>query len=1054
MKFFTTFLRTYTFQRQLGITIALGIFLLALFSSLVGSWQSNERARQNILDQSRLITESLARQSSLALIYASGDNAAEAANATMAFPGVLKVEIRDIKQHILLERGSAQYTEFATLTVRTRLSNGQQTAAALDAENPEAAIEKSDGPQTSAVLDAESRDAWRFVAPVYSRPSGDSPFTEQAAAPELLGYVAVVVSKAALTQATTGLFVANLVTSFSFALLFLLLIRFLTSRMTRPLNHLSASMGRAEAGELHVRAKSAGPKDIVDMAHAFNSMMSVLEEREAALRVAAAAFESQEGMLITDGDNIILRVNRAFTSITGYAAEEVIGKKPHIRNSGRHDANFYAAMWRSINNTGTWEGEVWSRRKNGEVYPEYLTITAVKDAGGVVVNYVATFYDITERKKAETAIAANRAKSDFLANMSHEIRTPMNGVIGMLDVLQQTELKPAQQRIVSTIQDSSLALLNILNDILDFSKIEAGKLAFEHIPTPLREVIEGATQLMFTTADSKSVELYAFVSPRLPRWIAADPSRLRQVLLNLLGNAVKFTSSEEGRIGQVALRAEPARLADGRQGVRLRITDNGIGMSAETQAKLFQPFTQADESTSRKYGGTGLGLSITQRLVEMMGGRISVRSTLGQGSEFAVELPLEESAAGQQLAPEPDLAGVRVLAVTGNAIYAEILTAYCGAAGADVAIVTDLAVARSQLQQTQSAATVLVLDLDIAAENEPDLPDTMRTVQLAHRGRSIPATNAVTVFVNPLLYHNLICGVAIACGRIKASDSVTLVERRRQPRSGALTIEEALAANRLILLAEDNETNREVIREQLRLLGYTAEVAEDGAVALNMWRTGRYALLLTDCHMPNMDGFELTAAIRAEEPRDSHLTIIAVTANALQGEAERCIEHGMDDYLSKPLRLDELDAKLSRWLPLPQLDAAEKTAAADQGNKPGSPASGAIALPIWDATTLTRMVGDNPSMHRRLLEKFLVNAQEQVVAIRSAATAGDVKTVCKVAHAFKSAARTVGAMQLGELCHEMEMAGKAEDAQLCGTLAGRLGEAFEMVAKKISQYLG
>lgn len=1036
-KLFATFLRTYTFQRQLGITITLGIFLLALFSSLVGSWQSNERTRRNILDQSRLITENLARQSALALLYASDDNATEAANATMAFPGVLRVEIRDTKQQLLLARGSAPPAGLPAQTARPDMTD---------------MIEPSGEAQAAAVLDAESPNAWRFVAPVYSRPSADSPFNVQAAAPELLGHVAVVVSKAALTQTTTGLFVANLATSLSFALLFLLLIRFLTNRMTQPLNQLSASMGRAEAGEPQVRAISTGPKDIADMAHAFNSMMSVLEKREAALRVAATAFESQEGMFVTDANSVILRVNHAFTNITGYTAEEVTGKNPRIRSSGRHDANFYAAMWKNINNTGAWEGEIWNRRKNGEIYPEYLTITAVKDPNGIVANYVATFHDNTERKKAEEALAANRAKSEFLANMSHEIRTPMNGVIGMLDILQQTELEPRQLRMVGTIQESSLALLNILNDILDFSKIEAGKLEVECVPTPLHEVIEGATQLMFTTADAKSVELSAFVSPQLPRWIASDPSRLRQALLNLLGNAVKFTSSEDGRPGQVELRAEPSTLADGRPGVQLRIIDNGIGMSQETLEKLFQPFTQADESTSRKFGGTGLGLSITQRLVELMGGRISVRSTLGEGSEFTIELPLEEAAPGRQMVADPDLTGVRVLVVADNA---ETLTAYCRAAGAEITIVADLAAARSQLLQAQSSqgTTVLLLDIDVTAENEPELPDTVGVVQLVRRGRSILASNAVPVPALPLLYSDLIHGVAIACGRMKASDVAALTERRQQPRIQAPSVAEALAANRLILLAEDNETNREVMREQLRLLGYTAETAEDGVVALNMWRTGRYALLLTDCHMPNMDGFELTAAIRTRDAPGARRPIIAVTANAIQGEAEHCIEHGMDDYLFKPLRLDELGAMLAKWLPLPEATAAKETAATGQGGEPVSQEPDISEFPIWDATTLTRMVGDNPAMHRRLLGKFLVNAQEQVAAILSAAAAGDAATAGNVAHALKSAARTVGAMQLGELCQAMERTGKAGDGTTCRVLAGRLNGVFETVTEIINQNL-
>lgn len=381
-KLFAAFLRKSTFRRQLGITVTLGIFFLALFSSLVGSWQGNERVRRNLLEQGQRITENLARQSALALIYASADNAAEAVNATLAFPGVVRVEIHDARQRLLLARGS---TNLAELPIRTD------------------GTDRTDGVQAAAVLDAENRNAWRFAAPVYSQPAVESPFHE-AAAPELLGRVAVVVSKAALTQVTTDIFVANLTTSFSFALLFLFLIRILTNRMTRPLNQLSASMGRAKAGEPQVRAVPAGPKDIADMADAFNSMMTVLEQREAALRVAAIAFETEEGMLVTDEHAVILRVNSAFTRLTGYSAEEAIGKNPAMLKSGRHNAEFYQRMWESLQRNHFWQGELWNRRKDGEIYPEWLSITVVTGADGKITNYVGAFIDITERKHAEDEI--------------------------------------------------------------------------------------------------------------------------------------------------------------------------------------------------------------------------------------------------------------------------------------------------------------------------------------------------------------------------------------------------------------------------------------------------------------------------------------------------------------------------------------------------------------------------------------------------------------------------------------------------------------------------
>jgi diguanylate cyclase (GGDEF)-like protein/PAS domain S-box-containing protein len=379
-KILNEFLQKFTFERQLGIMVTLGILFLALFSSLVGSWQSNERVRLNLLEQGQRITENLAHQSTLTLIYGSAENAAEVVKATLAFPGVVSVEIRDVNQRTLLSRGSSDPTK-------------------LPAE-----VERASWPQAAAVLDAESRNAWRFVAPVYTQPSAESPFNVQPTAPELLGHVSVVMSKAALTQTTTDIFVANMATSFSFALLFLFLIRFLTNRMTRPLNQLSASMGRAKAGESEVRAVLTGPKDISDMAHAFNSMMKVLEEREAALSVAAIAFEIEEGMIVTDSDEVIIRVNRVFTKLSGYSADEAIGKNLNMLKSDREDAEFYPRLREILHRDNYWQGEIWNRRKNGETYPEWLTITAVVGKDGKITNYICAFFDITERKQAEEKI--------------------------------------------------------------------------------------------------------------------------------------------------------------------------------------------------------------------------------------------------------------------------------------------------------------------------------------------------------------------------------------------------------------------------------------------------------------------------------------------------------------------------------------------------------------------------------------------------------------------------------------------------------------------------
>ena len=804
------------------------------------------------------------------------------------------------------------------------------------------------------------------------------------------------------------------------------------------------------------------------------------QAEELVRKLSQVAEQSPASVLITDLTGCIEYVNAAFLRNTGYSRAEIVGRNPRLLHTEQTQLRPYETMWRSLTQGHAWSGELVNQRKDGTTYTDWAEISPLRDATGVVTHYVAVQEDITEKKRLadeldqyrhgleqlvalrtteltsarQQADASNRAKSEFLANMSHEIRTPMNGVIGMADVLAQTGLTPEQRRMLRTINSSSMALLSILNDILDFSKIEAGKLDIEQIATPLREVVESAAQLMLNTASSKEVEVSLFVDPSLPEWIVCDPTRLRQILLNLLGNALKFVSH---RSGHAMLHVQPCTRLDGSACLHLSVIDNGIGMSPDVLAKLFQPFTQADASTVRRFGGTGLGLSITQRLVEMLHGSISVQSAPGVGSEFTVELPLQATAApeGHTARTLPDLHGINVLAISPSTACLTLFQTYLGSVGARVTALPDLATAQTYLAQA-TKDTVLLLDLTKAGDMDPGLQNRLnldtRVVRLVRRRASGTETHVIEVQARPLLYQDLLQGVALACNRISINQLAASTGQTSRRQHSAPSVEEAAQTGQLVLMAEDNETNREVMREQLRLLGYACEVAIDGEQALTMWRTGlnaprpRYALLLTDCHMPNLDGFELTAAIRASEPGGTHLPIVAITANAMQGEAERCHDRGMDGYLCKPLRMRELGDMLNKWLPL--------AIYADPVRHPVPPASPPDEpLPLWDPHTLTRLIGNNPAMHQRLLQKFMTSARQQYSQIEAAMAEGDLLTLKQVAHTLKSAARSVGALALGEICQSIEEAGRAQDTATCSALVQDLSDALAGAVQRITSHL-
>jgi len=707
---------------------------------------------------------------------------------------------------------------------------------------------------------------------------------------------------------------------------------------------------------------------------------------------------------------------------------------------------------------------------------------ALRAAANTIASAIERRRQQEDRLARVVAEEASQAKSAFLATMSHEIRTPMNAIIGLSEVLNQSALNDEQADLLNVMHDAGRHLLNLIDDILDISKIEAGQVKILPSAVNLAETVDAVVGGLISTAADKRVVVHTFVAPDLPDTIMIDGLRLRQVIYNLLGNAIKFSSEISERTGRVELRVDSDEGAV--QELRITVRDNGIGMSEELMARVFEPFAQGDSQLTRRYGGTGLGLAITRRIVSMMRGRVSVFSTPGEGSTFALNLPLEAVETGSDALAGKPLAGLTCRVVESHGYIAQDIAAYLHHAGASAQVVKSDAAATTG--DDEGALVITGAPQVRRWQNPPVVP---HLVIEPGRGRltrpRVVADRVTAVDGAGLSFNRLVEAALLAIGRLPAGQ----VES-----SAGGDVERGYASNPdllPILVAEDDAMNQKVIGRQLGLLNLHAEFAANGDEALKHARAGKYALLLTDLHMPEMDGYTLARHIReagimagstAEGAAPRRLPILALTADARQEVIDAVGEAGMDGLLIKPVTLKSLDAALRPWLsekaeaPLvrnpPEPDAPPRTAPAPVAAPPvaetpadeETPADAEVPEntetpcdtegPVLDLTELASRIGDDEEIQYEFLNVFRDQMAPLAAQIHEAAGVQDMHKIGALAHRLKSSSRAVGAMDLGAVCARIEEACRKEDIDELTPLLARFGHSSKAVGSAIARTVG
>jgi len=801
----------------------------------------------------------------------------------------------------------------------------------------------------------------------------------------------------------------------------------------------------------------------------------------------AVILNSPAAIVILDNKGDIVSTNPAFEHLYGYTSAEATGKNLDTLITTPETID-QASIYTQQALTGLVHGLGKRRRKDGSFASVEIFGVPI-GVGDERAGSLAIYHDITELDRARTeAEEASRAKSEFLANMSHEIRTPMNGVMGMLELALETQLTTEQRDFLETSLHSAEALLAILNDILDFSKIEAGKLDLERINFQLRNTVEDVAYTLAARAQDKGLEIACLIHPDITSNLRGDPGRLRQILVNLVGNAIKFTHQ-----GEIVIQAESIQETDSDAVVHFSVQDTGVGISQERQAAVFDRFTQADGSTTRKYGGTGLGLTISKQLVEAMGGKIGVDSTPGVGSTFWFDVKFEKQppekrggTAPLSLAGPVNMSAARILVIDDNQTNRLILTKNVEAMGCRVEAVSSGAKGLESLRNAQRTGDpyhVVLLDMQMpgmdgeqtarAIKSDPAVKDVKILIltSMGHRGDAarLEALGCSGYLLKPVKQQMLFDAVITVLGREK-EESPGLITRH--------VLAEQRKSNLRLLLAEDNPINQKVAVTVLQKAGYSVDAVDNGLDALTKVKANQYNAVLMDVQMPVMDGFEATQQIREwEQERGTHIPIIAMTAHAMQGDRERCLEAGMDDYITKPLQPKVLFSALDRWTQTdaPQAEivetmqdysspAAFESADLDDGlfgesapsasgeTKEEPPAFQTISFagvsPANFESALLHFDNDREFM-MEMFKEYKTQLGARVDEIHSALQDRDTNRLARLAHNLKGVSMNFSADPLATISLNLEEICKREDLTHAPSLVAQL----DVEARRLEEFL-